>query len=144
MSKNSPLTTEENEISVLGRLDILVRPERDASDTNDVWLEIALKGPDWKSLYYDFLGCPKFDFTKSTEENRLAFEVSLQKYPMLARIFDMYDDYLYTSGEVKALRLESLELIEMAHPEAANALDKIIKVCDEALKMKGSLLFASD
>ncbi len=85
------------------------------------------------------------NYQKIEEENRRTFQKVALEYPMLSRIDDMYEDYVFTPEEVKKLREECLKVKSIAsNPSADLALRKLIYACDEALKDNFHLMFSGD
>ncbi len=82
---------------------------------------------------------------KADERNREVFQKFASLYPMLGRIDDLYQDYVFAPGEIHKLREECLKL-QNAKPSAAAdlALRKFIYACDEASKDNFHLMFLSD
>jgi hypothetical protein len=79
------------------------------------------------------------------ERNRKMFQQSIPDYPMLARIFDMYEDYIYIPEEVIELRNECFHLkTKMTEPNAIKALRKLIYACTEVSKTRCNLMFVCD
>jgi hypothetical protein len=107
---------------------------------------------DWEFIFCDVLHCPEGepymqgeDVNDHWERNRRLFQQSIPEYPMLGRIFDMYEDYVFTPEEVGRLREECLRVKSIAsNPSAELGLRKLIYVCDEASKESRSLRFLSD
>ncbi len=85
------------------------------------------------------------EYEKADENNRKIFQKFAFLYPMLGRINDMYQDYVFTPEEIQKLREECLKLQAMKQNEAADlALRKLIYSCNEALKDNSYLIFSSD
>ena len=116
------------------------------------YLEMDFHASDWQAVFKDVLQVPEGDDYKEGdnvgelhERNRAKFQRSILEYPMLARIFDMYEDCEYSPAEVKRLWEESLKLKgSLSHPEAVRALRKLIYACDEASERGFSLVFICD
>lgn len=113
---------------------------------------LDLHETDWEAVFYDVLGCSKGepyvrgeDITEHTERSRRYFQQCIPQYPMLGRIFDMYEDYVFTPEEVGRLREEcQMVRASTSNPGADKALRKLIYGCDEASKVGGCLLFSCD
>lgn len=85
------------------------------------------------------------EYEKADENNRKVFQKFASLYPMLARINDMYQDYVFTPDEIQKLREECLKLQSAKQNAAADlALRKLIYSCEEALKDNSYLMFSSD
>lgn len=130
----------ENEDILSGKLDIyLVRDVElitgNVKDGNR-FLGIDFHGGDWKALFFRVLDCPKYTWPPiEHEEYRERFQKHLADYPMLGRIWDMYEDALYRAEEVEAFRKECLRVqMITSNGEALAGLRKLIFACDEASK----------
>lgn len=67
------------------------------------------------------------DVNEHCERNRRLFQQSIPNYPMLGRIFDMYEDYVFTPEEVERLREECLRVKSFtSNPAADLGLRKLI------------------
>jgi hypothetical protein len=116
------------------------------------FLEIGFGPYDWESLFLDVLNCPAIEsraegesYVEHLERYRKKFQHAIPNYPMLGRIWDIYEDVSYTPGEVKQLHEECLRVkTYTSHPDALRALRKLIFACDEALKVGQGLFLASD
>lgn len=119
------------------------------------YLELDFHDSDWEALlwkelragevHYEEYGRPDEDYEKIVERNRKRFQQSISEYPMLARIYDMYEDYLYTPEEITKLRDECLLLkLNLTESNAVKALRKLIYACDEASKAGCNLMFVCD
>lgn len=82
---------------------------------------------------------------KDDETNRKIHEKFASVYPLIGRINDMYEDYIFAPEEITKLREECLEL-QTAKPNAAAdlALRKLIYASDKALKDEFYLKFTCD
>ncbi len=137
-----------------GVLDILVVKDFDDwSETSENRNpKVCFNQNDWEAVFIDTFHCPSVqpyiegeNIFEHTERNRKLFQQSIPDYPMLGRIFDMYEDYIFNFEEVGKLRQECLKAMPLASSSAANlALRKLIYVCDEAIKDKFYLEFSSD
>jgi hypothetical protein len=154
---NYSQTEDTKNEHVIGRLALYIVSDaevwRGGIDEGDVDLNIDFTGPDWKALFYDLLNCPKVepyvqgeDIYEYDERNRAAFRQSIPEYPMLGRIWNMYEDVGYTAEQVRQLRDECLKLqaTATANPHAIEALGKLILACNEAIKMGRGLFLVSD
>lgn len=109
-------------------------------------------GPQWESLFYDVLGCPKpdsyipgEDLDEFNERYRTHFQNHLQQYPMLSRIWDMYNRVNYLPEEVGLLRDECSKVCAgTSNPYAIQGLKNLITGCDEALKLGYGIVLESD
>src|SRR5918997_755032 len=77
-------------------------PERWQGEERDdaYYIELDFHGSDWEALFIDVLHFPGWDkyvegddVNELHERNRKKFEQTIPEYPMLGRIFDMYEDY---------------------------------------------------
>ncbi len=90
---------------------------------------------DWNKGKWDEL-CSRYD-----EE----IERATAKLPMIRRLEKEYEDAVFASDEVDALKKECLVVQSgTSHVGALAALDTLIRACDEAEKEQGGLLFGSD
>jgi hypothetical protein len=82
------------------------------------------------------------DEVELRERNRRKFERALPEYPLLARIFHMFEDYAFAPDELPKLREECLMVrSKTADREALRALRKLILASNEATKRGFSLMF---
>jgi hypothetical protein len=82
------------------------------------------------------------DVVELRERNRRKFERALPEYPLLARIFHMFEDYAFAPDELPKLREECLRVrSKTADREALRALRKLILASNEATKRGFSLMF---
>ena len=66
-------------------------------------------------------------------------------YEMLGRIWYYYDDAVYQSSEVNQLRNECVKVInESQNSKLTMILNKILTVCDDAMKTNSGLFFGCD
>lgn len=85
------------------------------------------------------------EYEKADENNKKVFQKFASLYPMLGRIDDMYQDYVFTPEEIQKLRDECLQLHAAGRNDVADlALRKLIYSCNEALKDKFYLKFSRD
>lgn len=123
-------------------------------DGNVHYLDLDFHGNDWEALLWNALGAGETkydeyvegeDIVEFHERNRKKFQQSVPDYPMLARIYDMYEDYLYTPEEITELRSECLRLkTKLTEPNAVKALRKLIYACNEVSKTGCNLMFVCD
>jgi len=116
-------------------------------DDHDTGVRIG--GDEWGELFFDILGCPPPGDLgdPSTDAQRRSAEVlrSLPRYPMLARISDIFEDSWYNPEEIAALRTECLQVRdEAAGGQTSKALRKLIAACDEALKERTGVYLACE
>jgi hypothetical protein len=137
-----------------GTLEIAVvqNPPHWNEDAGDRHLGVCFNYGDWESIFVDVLHCSDGvpyvkgeDVREYWERNRRLFQQSIPEYPMLGRIFDMYEDYVFTPEEVERLREECLRVKSFAsNPAADLGLRKLIYACNEASKERRSLEFICD
>jgi hypothetical protein len=116
------------------------------------YLNLDFHFSDWEALFYGALNGARGDeyivgedINEYEERNRKKFQQSIPEYPMLVRIFDMYEDYVFTHEEIIKLRNECLKLkSELTEPNAVRALRKLIYACDEASEVGWALMFVCD
>src|SRR5829696_8333634 len=72
---------------------------------------------DWEALFFGVLKCPEWgemqdgeDYSAYRLREYERFQICTSRFPMLGRIFDMYEDAGYTSDEVGQLREQCLKL----------------------------------
>ena len=137
---NHSQTEDTNNEYVVGRLALYIVSDaevwRGGIDEGDVDLNCSKVEP-----YIQGEDIYEYD-----ERNRAIFRQSIPEYPMLGRIWNMYEDVGYTPEQVRQLRDECLKLqaIATANPHALEALKKLIMACDEAIKVGGGLFLVSD
>ena len=85
------------------------------------------------------------DRQKILEQNKKILEKFALDYPIISRVEDMYEDYIFSPVEVKRLREECLKM-QNSKPDSATdlALRKFIYICDKALEVNSSLIFSGD
>ena len=123
-------------------------------DSGDArYLDLDFHVTDWEALFLGFLNVPApwvpyvegEAVTEHHEKSRKNFHESLPDFPMLRRIFDMYEDYRFDVTEVEALRQECATLMSRTPDPAANiALRKLLYGCDNALHAQCDLMFVCD
>ncbi len=107
---------------------------------------------DWEALFAGVLNCPEWepyvegeDIMEREKREYARFQQCTSDYPLLGRIFDMYQDAEYRADEVSQLREQCLRLQSRTnHAEGWRALAKLILACDKALERKLGLLLISD
>ncbi len=145
----------EEEDTVFGNLTfILMRHRgRNWNQLTHRHLEVFLGGPDWASIFYDALRCPRAsnvltvrtDEVELAETRKLKFQQAIPEYPLLGRIWDMYTDVKYEAKEIDQLRNECFRVkASTTSDRAIKSLDKLIYACDEALGSGLGLFLASD
>ena len=147
MSKDNTISESWRNEAIVGTLSLgLVESVEDFFRHNKIrYLFIDFTGEDWKALFLGLLKCPAFDLDESGEVNRLRFEQHLLEYPMLSRIFDMYEYASYEEEEVARLRAECERLKSTApFTEAVDALDKLVEGCNQASSNDAVLLLVPD
>lgn len=118
----------------------------------DRYLGIAFEPLEWEALFFDVLHCPEAepfvdgeDLDKYYERHRRRFQQAIADYPMLGRIWDIYEDVRYMPEEVNLLRDECLRVqTSTSNALALEGLRKLILACNEALKLGMGLYMASD
>ena len=116
------------------------------------YLELDFHFNDWEALFFDALDAHRWDPYEEgedivfyTERNRRKFHESLPEFPLLRRIYDMYEDYVYRPHEAALLHQECSVLRKRFDiPAADKALRKLIYGCDKALEAKCDLMFVCD
>jgi hypothetical protein len=127
-------------------------PENWNADSGDRHIPVCLNEVDWQAIFFKRLHCPERDAYVPGEDtndwlnrNRRLFERSIPDYPMLGRIFDMYEDYTFTPNEAALLRDECLRAkASSSEPSADVALRKIIYCCNIASAENRHLVFSGD
>src|SRR5687768_3014148 len=88
-------------------------------DERDRFTGKSISWDGWSDLFYDFLKVPPpvdyaagESFSNYEARNRTSFSqfVSGMGFPLLARINDIYDDFVFRSDEIKELRNECITL----------------------------------
>ncbi|MES2462803.1 MAG: hypothetical protein V4671_19650, partial [Armatimonadota bacterium] len=108
------------------------------------YLELDFHPADWEALFLETLGCPPYDPCRPEEDanqcrdrNRRLFRAAILGYPLLGRIYDLYEDALFSSEEVPLLREECERAKNQAnHPGGIRALRKLIFAANEAIEAK--------
>jgi hypothetical protein len=119
---------------------------------SDFYVGFDFHRTDWEALFWKALNAAREeeyvqgeDIEEYHERNRRRFTNSLSMYPLLARMFDMYEDAVYESSEVGPLRDECLKARRSTnHEDAIRAVDKVIFACNKATDCGLGLLFISD
>jgi hypothetical protein len=140
-------------------------PERwhGAESEDSVDMRLDFHPDDWVALFVDVLHVPvpnEDDLQQLNERSRYVerdevivlrewrrdmFREATSQYPMLGRIWDMYEDAVFRPEELPQLRDECLKLkSETTQPEPLKALRKLLYACDEATKRGFSLMLISD
>jgi hypothetical protein len=147
MRKGNATDESWRDETIVGALSLgLVKSVEDFFRHNKIrYLYIDFSGGDWKALFLGLLKCPTFDLNESEEVNRQRFEQHLSEYPMLSRIFDMYEYASYEKEEVARLRAECERLKSIAtFAEASEALNKLTEGCNQASFNDAVLLLVPD
>jgi hypothetical protein len=119
----------------------------------DRYLKVDFNSRNWASIFFETLHChPEWtpyvegeDINDHTERNRQLFQQSIPDYPLLGRIFQMYEDYVFSPEELGGLREECLKVKAIVQSPAADlGLRKLIYACDEASKHGLHLVFSCD
>lgn len=137
-----------------GTLDLSLKKNPDKYDEKtDRTLKICINEDDLTAIQ-DLVIPGRIDFTNSMsekefnearEKNMGLFRQFASQYPMLGRIDDMYQDYIFTPEDVKELREECIKLKSKNQTKKSDlALRKFIYACDEALKDYFYLVFYCD
>ena len=149
---------DESTSGIAGRLSIFsVRDPKsffEGLKEPDHYLDIDLKGDEWAALFYDVLRCPKAtvepfspgdDTEQWRERYRLKFQQAMPNYPLLGRIWDIYEYGSFRPTEIAQLREECLRIQNnTSNEKALAALTKLVSACDEASKNSSGLLFVPD
>ena len=118
----------------------------------EFYLELDFHLSDWEALFVGILKVPDYDryvegddINEHHERNRMKFEQSIPDYPMLSRLFDMYEDYKFDPNELPKLREECERLkLRNSNSEGLRALRKLILAADQASKRGFYLMFICD
>jgi hypothetical protein len=147
------------------RLSICVTPKPDPPGAQDHqplrWLGLIFDSQDKEAIFFQALEVfnpaaavggkiraedhrqGKWEEPMARSEQSL--EEATVRYPMLRRFREEYEGVVFSSLEVGALREECLVVRSTANGlKASSSLDKLIRACDEALKERSGLSFASD
>src|SRR5437762_5254725 len=128
----------------VGSLDIVVigydlKEERYIGTQNDRHPGLSFNGQEWESIFIETLGCPG-EVTGQSE-----FKEAMKEYPMLGRIWDLYEDIVYAPNEVILLNEDCLQVKAMtSNPVAQEGVRKLLFGCEEAARCNYGLLLASD
>jgi len=118
----------------------------------EFYLELDFHLSDWQALFIGILDVPDYDryvegddISELHERNRKKFEQSIPDYPMLSRLFDMYEDYKFAPNELPKLREECERLkLRTTNTEGLKALRKLIFAADQASQRGFHLMFICD
>jgi hypothetical protein len=129
-----------------GSLHIHLAPVADPLSRDAVDTRLDLHYEDWEALFVGVLHVPTSHWRDlSREAQRIEFRKVLPEYPMLAEIWDMYEDAAFLPEELPQLRSECLQVkSETTDSQAVKALRKLIYACDEAIKRGFCLLLSGD
>ena len=124
----------------------------DGYHKDDFYVGFDFHWVDWEALFWGALNAAERDeyvqgedIIEFHERNRRKFEESIPEYPLLGRIFDMYEDAVYEAEEVNQLREECLKAREgTEHAGAIKAANKLILACDKASERGLGLRLISD
>ena len=117
-------------------------PERWAVAEDTVVVRFDFHPEDWHALFVDVLHAAA---QGPPEWVREEFREATTDYPMLGRIWSVYDECLFFPDDLSELRGECVKLkSETTQPEAVKALRKLIYACDEAAKRGFSLILSGD
>jgi hypothetical protein len=118
-------------------------PEKWDYRTNEVdrYLD-DFTGLEWIALFRDVLKCPMGTETKGANQGffsedrpyQLRFQEAIPDYPLLARIWNTFEDVTYGPKEIPKLRDECLRVSSMtANEDALMGLNKLLNACDDAI-----------
>lgn len=125
------------------------------------WLGLTFGSRDKEALFFRALKVfnpvaavggriPVEDFRRGKWDELMGqFERSAERataeLPLLRRLKEEYEDAVFSPDEVGALREECLKVrAGTDDAQALSALEKLTRACDEALKERSGLFFASD
>jgi len=145
----------EHEFTVFGQLDICVAREPES------WIDgvgegeclgIGLTGPQWESIFYQVLnytGAEPYKVGEDVDEYykrvRSHFQSYLCRFPMLSRIWNIYEGVNYMPDEVEPLRDECYKVLSStANPYAVEGLNNLIIGCNKALELGYGMVLESD
>ena len=119
---------------------------------DDVYVGFDFHWNDWEALFRTALNAAERDeyvqgedIDEFHERNRRKFKDSIPDYPLLGRMFDMYEDAAFEATELECLRSECLRVCNDAiHNDAVRAANRIILACNKASESGLGLLFISD
>jgi hypothetical protein len=118
----------------------------------DRYLGIAFEPTEWEAVFFKVLHCPEAepfiqgeDLDEYYERYRRRFQQAIADYPMLGRIWDMYEDVCYMPEEMNLLQNECRRVqTRTSNAYALEGLRKLRFACNEALKLGMGLYMASD
>lgn len=134
-----------------GSLDICIAKNPAASDwgVGDYYSGMQLHPDEWEALFLGVFGVEEaVDYESSSfEEQEEAFQtfVAGQGFPMLSRIWHIYQDAYFLADEVDQLHGECVRLeAKTDDPIALKGLDKIKRGCMQAVNALSGVAFVSD
>jgi len=110
-------------------------------------------GLEWIALFKDVLKCPMGTEITTTNHAilsderpyQLKFVEALPDYPMLARMWNTFEDVIYESKEIPKLRDECLRVSSItANQQALFGLNKLLQACDEAIANQAGIYMSCD
>jgi hypothetical protein len=134
---------------------------RSLEQPSSQWLGLHFDATDKEALFFQALkvfnpaaavggrlsatDCEEGKWEELSHQFERSIEQSTIALPMLRRLKEEYEDASYSPEEVNRLRDECLTVRSGTDDVCAlSSLDKLIRACDEALKERSGLYFASD
>lgn len=127
---------------------------KDPKDENTWWDAGGITEEEWDNLFYGSFGCfmgmnePYIDgepIENWEERVRTKFQSAIPNYPLLGRMWQIDSEYWYSPEEIKKLLEECLSALDKVSDQSArNALEKIVRACNEAILHNGGLSVVGD
>jgi hypothetical protein len=117
------------------------------------WTDERLEYDEWEAIFYfELMGyCPFVSRAKPVDTKtwhdlwKRGFQEAIPDYPLLARMWNAYEDAFYAPEEIENLRIECLRVqTKTENVLALKGLDKLLKCCDKAVKENIGLFMACD
>ena len=137
-------------------LDIFIEkfPQSYRIDGEKFYAGRSINADEWEGLFENVLHAPvELERLEGETHEEYFFrmekvfreDVTNKGYEMLSHIWAMFSDAFFAPSEVSKLLEECLELQRTTENQnALSALEKLIYVCHEALKVKGGIFLACD
>lgn len=137
------------------RIAVSKNPTRSWSPSDgDRHLDFDLHPAEWEKLFVDYFGVPEWEMHSDKEESSLYFarqkeriekHIAERGYPLLGRLWHIYDDAGYEPNEIQSFHRECDDLrLKVDDPLARSMVDKLLAACYQAEQSSSGLWFLSD